>query len=219
MKMIAINGSPRKSDNTATLCNSFLKGAASVGEHVETELIHLYDLRFSGCISCFGCKRLSDKTYGTCIVKDELQPALKKTSYADGIVIGSPIYFGDITGQLRCFLERLLFPFSTYEKDYKTIAPKKMPVSMIYTMNVTEEIMKQYRYDERLSHMESIIGRVFSKPQLLYGFNTYQFDDYNKYKMEIFSEQEKAKYRESQFPIECEKAFQAGKDMALSIQE
>ncbi|XWX63056.1 flavodoxin family protein [Desulfitobacterium sp. AusDCA] len=48
MKVIAINGSPRKNKNTATLLNKALEGA-------ETELIHLYDLNYKGCVSCFAC--------------------------------------------------------------------------------------------------------------------------------------------------------------------
>ena len=54
MNILAINGSPRKSGNTATLLNKALEGAASQG--AKTELFHLYDLNFKGCISCFACK-------------------------------------------------------------------------------------------------------------------------------------------------------------------
>jgi multimeric flavodoxin WrbA len=58
MKVMALNGSPRKKKwNTITLLKEALKGDASVG--AETELIQLYDLKFSGCISCFSCKRIS----------------------------------------------------------------------------------------------------------------------------------------------------------------
>ena len=57
MKIIAINGSPRKKANTATMCNKFLEGAKSVSSDVETEIINLFDLNYKGCISCFGCKR------------------------------------------------------------------------------------------------------------------------------------------------------------------
>lgn len=217
MKIIAINGSPRKSENTAILCKKFLEGAQSGGEQVETEIINLYDLKYTGCTSCFGCKRAKGNTYGKCVVKDDLHDVLEKVSQADGVVFGSPIYFGDITGQMRCFLERLLFPFLTYEEGYKTIAPKKMPVTMIYTMNVTEDIMKAMSYDTQLSNMEGTIGNIFSEPKKLYGFNTYQFKNYDDYKVEVFSEEQKAEYRKTQFPIDCENAFNAGKDMIQHI--
>jgi multimeric flavodoxin WrbA len=87
MKVIAINGSPRKGWNTATLLNRALEGAASEG--AETELIHLYDLDFKGCISCFACKLKGGKSYGQCAVKDELTPLLKQIEEeADALVIG-----------------------------------------------------------------------------------------------------------------------------------
>ena len=81
MKVTAINGSPRKSWNTATLLKKALKGAASQG--AETELIHLYDLTFTGCTSCFACKTKGGKSYGRCAVKDGLAPVLKKVGAAD----------------------------------------------------------------------------------------------------------------------------------------
>ena len=57
MKVIAFNGSPRKKEwNTITLLKNALEGSATVG--ADTELFHLYDLKFSGCISCFACKKL-----------------------------------------------------------------------------------------------------------------------------------------------------------------
>ena len=91
MKIIAINGSPRKNNNTATLCKEFLKGAESVSNDIETEIINIYDLNFTGCKSCFGCKTLKGDTYGKCIIKDDLQNVLDRVANADGIVFGSPI--------------------------------------------------------------------------------------------------------------------------------
>ena len=69
MNVMAFNGSPRKKNwNTVTLLNNALEGAASAG--ADTELIHLYDLNFSGCISCFSCKKISRKKDGVCAVQD-----------------------------------------------------------------------------------------------------------------------------------------------------
>lgn len=65
MKIIAINGSPRKNRNTATLLNKALEGAASQG--AETELIHLYDLNYKGCVSCFACKIKNGKSYANAL--------------------------------------------------------------------------------------------------------------------------------------------------------
>src|SRR5665647_2434162 len=112
MKIMAVNGSPRKTWNTATLLKKALKGAASQG--AETEFFHLYDLNYKGCISCFACKTRGGKSYGRCAVKDDLTPVLKKVEEADSIIFGSPIYFGTATGEMRSFMERLLFPYTTY---------------------------------------------------------------------------------------------------------
>ena len=90
MYVIAINGSPRKNGNTATLLNKALEGASSQG--ATTELINLYDLNFKGCVSCFACKLKGGKSYGKCDYKDDLTPVLEKVESADAVLLGSPIY-------------------------------------------------------------------------------------------------------------------------------
>src|SRR5690606_17818794 len=101
MKIIGINGSPRKNCNTAALIGKALEGAQSRG--VETELIHLYDLDYKGCKSCFACKLKDGKSYGTCAARDDLTPVLKKIEETDAIILGSPIYLGTATGEMRSF--------------------------------------------------------------------------------------------------------------------
>jgi len=71
MKIIAINGSPRKNCNTAKLLKKVLEGAKSKG--ADTELINLYDLNYKGCNSCFLCKIKGSKSYGICAVNDDLK--------------------------------------------------------------------------------------------------------------------------------------------------
>ncbi len=212
MKIIAINGSPRKEGNTARMCQEFLRGAEAAG--ADTEIVHLYDLCYTGCKSCFACKRAGSSTYGHCVVKDDIEAVLNKTVQADGVVFASPVYCGEITAQLKGFLERLLFPFVTYEEGYRTIAPRKMPTAMIYTMNLRKEGMEERGYTRQFLNMENYISRVFSAPELFYAWNTYQFKNYAAYKVEVFSEKDKAAYRQEQFPLECQKAFFGGKAMA-----
>ncbi len=112
MKTIAVNGSPRKNWNTAILLENALKGAVSEGS--KTELIHLYNLNFKGCISCFKCKKHGGKNFGKCAVKDDLTPVLKKIDKADVLIIGSPIYIGSVSGEMKSFMERLLFQYMIY---------------------------------------------------------------------------------------------------------
>lgn len=119
MKVVAINGSPRKKWNTATLFKYALKGAELVG--VETKLIHLYDLDYKGCMSCFACKLKGGESCGRCAVNDDLDPLLEETRTVDALILGSPIYYGDVTGEMRSFLKRLLFPNPIYVNDLKEI--------------------------------------------------------------------------------------------------
>jgi multimeric flavodoxin WrbA len=219
MEIFAINGSPRKSGNTATLLKKFLEGAESVSETVHTTLINLYDLKFTGCRSCFGCKLLNGDSYGKCIIKDDLYELLPKLFNADGIALGSSIYFGDMTGEMKCFIERFLFPNFTYEIGYRSIAPKRMPIQMIYTMNVKEEFFYSSNYDKHLGYTENFIGHTYTMPKRLCAFFTYQFNNYKKYRVEAFSEPEKAEYKKTQFPKDLEAAFNAGKEMALQIRK
>ncbi|MBU3178494.1 flavodoxin family protein [Clostridium estertheticum] len=174
---------------------------------VETEIINLYDLKYTGCKSCFACKRLGSKSYGKCAVKDDIHEVLEKISQADGLIFGSPVYFGNISGQLQSFLERLLFPYLVYDNQQSTIAPKKVPIAFIYTMNVPEEFMEKSGYLSTFNNIESVLGHILTKPLVMYSNNTYQFDDYSKYKADAFSQDEKATHRKIQFLLDCQRAL------------
>ncbi len=106
MKTVIVNGGPRKEWNTAQLLKSAQKGAEVAG--AETEYVDLYDLRFTGCRSCLACKRKGLENPCRCFFKDELSPVIEHVHRADHLIMGSPIYFGEPTGQLRCFLERVV---------------------------------------------------------------------------------------------------------------
>jgi multimeric flavodoxin WrbA len=208
MKVMAVNGSPRKTWNTATLLKKALKGAASQG--AETELVHLYELNFKGCISCFACKTRGGKSYGTCAVKDDLRPILKKIAAADGLILGSPIYFGIVSGEMRSFMERLLFPYFTYTDPPQSLAPKKMPTGFIYTMNITEELMKDWGYEQLFGNTQRLLQMVFGASESLCSFDTYQFKDYAKVVADRFDAEKKARRRQEVFPKDCDKAFALG---------
>ncbi|ATW25239.1 flavodoxin family protein [Candidatus Formimonas warabiya] len=214
MKVIGVNGSPRKDWNTATLLNRALEGAISQG--AETELIHLYDINYKGCISCFACKLKDGKSYGRCAVADDLAPVLKKVAEADALILGSPIYYGAVTGEMRSFLERLMFPYSVYDRDRTILFKKKIPTGFIYTMNVDENRLKEMGYEQNNQAAEMALKRIFGASESLYVTDTYQFDDYSKYVSSLFNEAEKAKRREEQFPKDCQKAFEMGARFARS---
>ena len=215
MKVIAINGSPRKKWNTATLLDKALEGAAAHG--AETELIHLYDLAYKGCVSCFACTIKDSKSYGTCSFKDGLLPVLEKIAAADALIIGSPIYFGSVTGETRSFLERLLFPFLTYTANYASIAPRKLATAFLYTMNVDEEWSKRLAYEDLFNSHARYLETTFGQPsEILCCFDTYQFADYSKVLMEAFDPARKAQRREEVFPLDCQKAYELGAGLVES---
>jgi multimeric flavodoxin WrbA len=208
MKVMAVNGSPRKTWNTATLLKKALKGAASRG--ADTELIHLYDLAFTGCTSCFACKIRGGKSYGRCAVKDDLKPILKKVAEADALILGSPIYFGDVSGEMRSFMERLLFPYFTYTDPPQSLFPRKIPTGFIYTMNITEELMQEWGYQRFFDNHQRLLELVFGASESLCSFDTYQFKDYSKVVVERFDPEKKARRRLEVFPKDCEKARALG---------
>ncbi|MHC4321843.1 MAG: flavodoxin family protein [Planctomycetota bacterium] len=208
MKVIAFNGSPRKTWNTAMLLEKALEGAASQG--AETELIHLYDLNFTGCKSCFGCKIKGGKSYGKCVVKDDLAPILKKIEDADAIILGSPVYYGTASGEMRSFMERLMFPYMTYTDPLKSLFTKKINTGFIYTMNVTEEQMKEYGFNQHFDFNEMVLKIIFGASESLFSFDTYQFKDYSKIVADRFDPEKKAMRRKEVFPNDCQKAFEMG---------
>jgi multimeric flavodoxin WrbA len=208
MKVIALNGSPRKNWNTATLLQKALDGAAT--QRAETEMFHLYELNYKGCVSCFYCKTKNGRSYGRCAVKDDLNPILKKIEKADAIILGSPIYLGTVTGEMRSFMERLIFPYLTYTDPPETLFPRKIRTGFIYTMNATEAAAKERDYDGYIKATGMFMKRIFGSTEALCSYDTYQFDDYSKYVASRFDPLKKAKRREEVFPKDCEKAFTMG---------
>ena len=213
LHVYAINGSPRTNKNTATLLDKALSGVKSAHPDAETERIDLYSLQYTGCKSCFTCKIKDGKSYGKCAVKDGLAPVLEKLSSADGIIAGSPVYYSTITGELHSFYERFFFPQLVYAPGYPTLGPHTMKTACIYSMNVKEEEMREYGYREHLRLWEFFLEKYLTKPNVMFAFNTYQFDDYSRYVCTSFSEEEKRAWREEHFPKDCEAAFELGKNL------
>ncbi|PKL69662.1 MAG: flavodoxin [Methanomicrobiales archaeon HGW-Methanomicrobiales-1] len=208
MKVLAINGSPRKTWNTAMLLQNALDGAASTG--AETELIHLYDLDFKGCTSCFACKLKGGKSYGKCAMQDGLTPVLEQIQDADALVLGSPIYFGTVTGEMRCFMERLLFPYLAYTNPPSSIFNGKIRTAFVYTMNVSEQQMKDFHYTVHTGLNESILNRTFGNAESFFSCETLQFEDYDKVVFNYFDPEERKERRKTVFPQDCKRAFELG---------
>ena len=216
-KVVILNASPRKKFNTATLLKEAQKGAESTGAQVE--YINLVDLNYKGCMSCFACKLIGNKTNGLCAYRDDLRPVLEKILNADALIIGTPIYYSYPTGMFRNLIERLFFAQMTYSKSDvpnvpKRLVDKKLNVGLIYTMNCTPELAEQFNYPVIMAPDNRYIKMYFGYCEVLNVYNTYQFSDYSKYLADIIDEKEKAKQRDKQFPIDKQNAFDMGKRLA-----
>jgi multimeric flavodoxin WrbA len=215
MKVVAVNGSPRKNWNTATLLQKALDGAASRG--AETDMVHLYELHYRGCVSCFACKTKNGQSYGVCAVKDDLTPILKTIAEIDALIFGSPIYFGTFTGEMKSFMERLMFPYTTYTDPPGTICPRKIRAGVIYTMNAPGDMIKERGYDLYFKANETTLERIFGYSETLCSFDTYQFEDYSHYVAPRFDPLKKATRRAEIFPRDCENAFALGVRLVKEI--
>jgi multimeric flavodoxin WrbA len=102
MKVVAFNGSPRKDGNTSILINHVLNELEKQG--IETELVQLSEKELRGCIACYKCIENQDKH---CAVKsDAANEYIEKMLAADGIILGSPVYFIDVTPEMKALIDR-----------------------------------------------------------------------------------------------------------------
>jgi multimeric flavodoxin WrbA len=209
VKIIAVNGSPRKLGNTATLLENALAGAASQG--AETELVHLYDLAFTGCRSCYACKlKGSSERPPRCAVRDDLSPVLERVAEADAVIMGSPIYLAMISGEMKCFLERFLYPCVSYAtRPPASRCTGRMRVGFVYTLGVDEATMKAMGYDWQIKVNQAMLGYMVGSAESLVVNDTLMFDDYSRYETAHDAAAKQKRHREV-FPQDCRKAYEMG---------
>lgn len=217
MKVFAINGSPRDKYNTAKMLDVFLEGVLSADGDAEVKRIDLYKLNYKGCTECFGCKVKGSVNYGKCCYKDEITELLEEVSAADIIVFGSPVFFGGITGQLMCFLERLLYPFTAFKKDAeRVIAPRKIKTAFVHTMNISEDMAKMVGYENKLSETHRWVQHVFGfEPKVKYVCDIYQLDNHEKFEFDIWDWDAKRTRHEEVFPKELDDFKKLGRSMVF----
>ncbi|MHA1487979.1 MAG: flavodoxin family protein [Promethearchaeota archaeon] len=102
MKVVVFNGSPRSEGNTSLCLNMVMDELKSAG--IETEYIWMGMDKIQGCISCYQCAKNKDKKCG--VKTDKLNEYLAKMIEADGIILGSPTYFADMTARMKALIER-----------------------------------------------------------------------------------------------------------------
>ncbi len=209
-KIIAVNAGPRTGWNTDTLITEASRGAEAEGaEVVRFDLFRLE--KYTGCISCFGCKK--EKFKGHCVCRDGLTPVLDAIREADGLIIGSPNYLGELTASFRALYERLIFQNLTYNLESPCCNDRRIPVLLIMTSNAPDTA-----YTGLLQNYQQTLDRYIGPTDLLISGNTLQLKDYSKtdWKWSMFDPEAKRKRHEEVFPQECEKAFEQGKTLAKS---
>ena len=207
-KIIAVNAGPRMGWNTETLIKEASKGAESVG--AEVERFNLFRLeRYTGCISCFGCKK--EKFKGHCICKDGLTPVLDAIREADGLIIGSPNYLSEVTASFRALYERLIFQNLTYTVENPCCNEHPIPVLFIMTSNAPDTA-----YLSLVKNYQQTLNRFVGPTEILISGNTLQLKDYGKtdWPWTMFDPEAKQKRHETVFPEECRKAFDMGATLA-----
>lgn len=209
-KIMIIDGGPRRNMNTAAMVEAFADGARSEG--AEVKHIRLYDIDYKGCRSCMACQ-LKGKRVDSCRFKDGITDILAECATADGLVLASPIYFGEVTAQLRAFWERLVFPWLSYSQGGVN-APKKMPVTFIYTMNAPLSYAEMMR-GSSLAQLEGVLsGALGHKAEAVMACNTVQVNDYSRFDFSEGTAKNKKAYRDAHWEEDLAKAREAGERMA-----
>ena len=209
-KIVAINASPRANWNTAQLVKE--AGLGAKGQNAQVKIIDLYKLdKFTGCISCFGCKLPAN--LGKCICKDGLADVLEEIRTADGLIIGSPNYLGDLSAGFRALYERLVFQYISYKKETPNYNERKIPVLLIMTSNADEDFYDKIGYTAMLEKYKSTLGNFIGPVKLMTCGRTKQVNDYDRYNWTIFNPEEVIKRHETVWPMEKAKAFALGAKM------
>lgn len=136
MKIVSLLGSPRSTGNSATIARHLLQTTAGLG--AETQTFELNRLAYRGCQACYACKQGRED----CVLNDDLTEVLAAVQAADAVVLATPVYYGDITAQLKGFIDR---SYSYLVPDYLTnpqpsrLSSKKLV--FILTQGQPEEAM------------------------------------------------------------------------------
>lgn len=137
MKVLGFIGSPRENGNTAAMVNAVCKGAAAAGH--EIEIINITSLSIHDCIACCACKTAKNEH---CAIKDDMQKLYPKILEADCLVIGTPVYMGQMSGQMKNFFDRwYTFMDANYEihhlpgKKYITVTASGAPAEVFQSLS------------------------------------------------------------------------------------
>jgi multimeric flavodoxin WrbA len=149
-KIVAIVGSPRLNGNSATLARKVMDTAETLGASSQT--FNLYTLEFRGCVACMACKQKADE----CVLCDDLTDALEAVREADILILASPVYFGDVTGEMKCFIDRM---YSLMTPEYLTGGnPSRLAPGKKCLMILTQGYPGEERFGEAYGRYAQFLG-------------------------------------------------------------
>lgn len=186
---------------------------ASKGAEFAGAVVERFDLfrleRYTGCISCFGCKE--EQHNGHCICRDGLTAVLNAIREADGMIIGTPNYLGEMTASFRALYERLVFQNLTYNGETPCCNQNPIPVLLIMTSNAPDTA-----YMGLLQNYQQTFNGFVGPTEILVSGDTLQLGDYSKlgWEWSYFDPDTKKRRHETVFPQECKKAYDMGATMA-----
>ena len=150
MNIVALNATYRKNGTTTTLINKALEGAATVGAQTEHLLLKDFDIRYcSNCLKCYGDV---ESEIAPCAHDDDMTFILEKIKEADGVIFGSPVHMGFVTGLMHIFMERACFRLARPTGDFfglkgcpePRLTDKPRAAASIVSAGLIPEEMRQY---------------------------------------------------------------------------
>lgn len=146
MKILHIFGSPHLKGNTADISTVFCREAEQLGSEITT--YHLNNLTYRGCQACFACKKTAER----CVLQDDISPALDGMQDADVVLLSSPVYYTDVTAQLKGFIDRTFGYFVPEYWKYEQKSRLKPGKQLVFLLvqgavddNMFADIFPRYR--------------------------------------------------------------------------
>ena len=149
--------------------------------------------------------------------KDGLTEVLDEIRNADGLIIGTPNYLGDVSAAFRSLYERLVFQSLSYKTEPGCYNEHLIPVLFIMTSNCAEEFYDKIGYNKMLENYKNTLGRMVGPVTVMVCGDTLQVDDYGKYNWTMFNPEAKRARHEAVFPEKLNKAFQLGAEMVKTV--
>ncbi|EAX89434.1 iron-sulfur flavoprotein, putative [Trichomonas vaginalis G3] len=154
--VLLFNASARNSGNTVTILKAIKEGIESVGK--TAEIVHLDKLKFSGCQGCLQCKR--PNAPASCIIRDDATKYIDQLKNVDAFVIGSPVYFGNLTGPFYSFYQRALYCHFNYCAEKRSKLTRPVKTGLVYTCGAPQNAFENM-YAPQFQHNKDYHEMVF----------------------------------------------------------